>query len=362
MSEARAKGDFYEWRHLSVGLTSLCNLRCRMCPVIRGEKATLMRDQAFHIVEFAQRRGFERIVVGGGEPTILKYFWEFMDRLAETDMDVWLLTNAVRLTPDDIGRMAQYPKLVVNVSIDGIGAVHEAIRGQGTFEPTDKNLRGLLDAGGKAAVTTCVQRSNFRDIVAVYERYKDWPLDWHGFSYSEPWWGDLEVVPPGDFDQSIAVLEEVNRRNQSEGGHATLSKELLRNFQLWYWYPQFLMHPGEGCTVPQRQLVINEKGDVRSCWHYTGWLERNLNETSLDDIVDDPAVRESIVTAIGPSGCRGCSTMCYFWDEDFRRKTMRPSAGIRARAAALHAKKSTALRFPRFAKAVGKLRRLLSRR
>ena len=356
--------DFYEWRNLSVGLTTSCNLRCKMCPVIRRKPGGLAREQALHVADFAQRRGFERIVVGGGEPTILPYFWEFMDSLAGSDIEIWLLTNAFRFGEEHVRRLASNPRILVNISIDGVGEVHDNIRGKGTFASTARSLEMLLEAGCRCAVNTVVQRSNYRTMLELDEWTSGYPLEWHGFTYAESFYGDAELVPPEKIDESLGVLAEVCRRNKARNGKAVLSQEMLNNLRLSFKYPRLTMHPGRDCTVPRRLLSINEYADVLSCWHFP-WNRgphRDLNRRSLDEIVDDPMIRREVSNAIGPHGCVGCTTMCYFWDEDFRSKTMHPTGLLRARRVALHAKEHLRVNHPKVFEAARGLRASLARR
>lgn len=348
LSDLRKTDDFYRWHTLSVGLTSCCNLRCKMCPVIRREKLSLTREQALHIADFARRREFRRIVVGGGEPTIMAYFWEFMETLAETDIEIWLLTNAVGLKDPDIERLSRFKRLVVNISIDGVGPVHDAIRGEGTFAASTAAMEKLLSAGCSVAVNTVVQKTNFDRMVETYEYFKKYPLAWHGFGYAETGHGQ-ELVPAGNMEDSFSELREICRRCTAEGKGEVLSREMIRGFVLQYHYPSLAMHPGYQCTIPQRLLAIDETGWVLPCWHFLGWAKkdyRNINHRTLDEIVDSDEVRDEIRAAIGPKGCRGCSTMCYFWDNDFRQKTMHPKGKLRVRRAALHTKEYARLRFP----------------
>ena len=104
---------------------------------------------------------------------------------------------------------------------------------------------------------------------------------------------------------------------------------------------------------------MNERGDVRSCWHYPGWTQgatRNIHHRSLDDIVDSEEFEQEVRRAIGPDGCRGCSTMCYFWDEDFRTKTMHPKGMLRVQRTAQHAREYLRARRASLRELAGKLR------
>jgi len=84
--------------------------------------------------------------------------------------------------------------------------------------------------------------------------------------------------------------------------------------------------------VVRKGLIITHDGYAIPCWHYP-WerspeIDRCLHNRSLDEIVDSMEVIGELEHAIGPGGCIGCSTMCYNWDEEFRRKVMTPN-GLR---------------------------------
>jgi MoaA/NifB/PqqE/SkfB family radical SAM enzyme len=353
-----SRDDLFEWRKVAVSLTSLCNLRCKMCPLLRTERASLSREQAFHVADFAQRRGFSQMIITGGEPTIMPYFCELMEQVGQTDMEVQLLTNACRMPDEHIQCLTRCRKLIVNVSIDGLGEVHDAIRGEGTFAATIKSVDRLLSAAIQVAVNTTVQRSNFRTVVETYEFLAKYPLAWHGFSFAEPFHG-LELVPLENVDEALSNLQEVCRRNEARKGHAGLPREMITCFRLWLRYPGFNTHPGRNCPIPRRQLGVEHTGLVVPCFHYVDWNrgpERNINHHSLDEIVDSSGYREMVCRAIGINGCPGCSTLCYFLDDDYRQKTLHPRGRLRFQRAALLGKEYIRRHHPELASTIHRVR------
>jgi len=359
-----AQDDFYQFEKLSLALTSACNLTCKMCPVIRGPQGTLTQEQAFQVAEFAGRRGFREIEVGGGEPTLMKYFWDLLDRLCDTQAEVKILTNGVRLTSENIQRFAGYENLSVQISIDGIGDLHDAIRGmQGAFDASEESLCKLADAGCQISINTVIMSDNFRDMVDIYERFKNLPLKFHAFTLVESdKISSEEMIRHEDLDEFMRVMSEVHTRGASDGNDVILTDELLKTFRRRVQYPYFLMHPGKGCTVVKRHLIVSHEGRVIPCFHYK-WddnqIERRLDQRSIDEIVDSTDVRDEIRRAIGPEGCRGCSTMCYNWDEQFREKVMRPNGVLRVRRAYACTKEYIRLHHPHVLAAASSIKRFL---
>jgi len=345
------KDGFYQFQKLTLSLTSACNLRCKMCMIVRRPPATLSREHAFQVADFAGRRGFTEIEVGGGEPTLVSYFWQLLDRLCDTDAEIKVVTNGVLLDDSQIRRLAGYENLSVQVSIDGITEIHDTIRGkEGAFAATEKTLHGLADADCRISINTVVQQSNFRTMIDVYERFKSLPLTFHAFSLVEydPLIVD-ELIHPEDFDEVMDIMHEVMERGNRDRNDVILSEELLEAFRRRVRYPYFQMHPAKDCTVVKRGLFVTQEGYVMPCFHYA-WdkstVRRRLDQRSIDEIVDSPEVQDEIRRVLGPDGCRGCSTMCYNWDEDFREKVMRPTGLLRIRRAYLCGKEHIRMYHP----------------
>lgn len=339
--------EYYKWNKMTISISNKCDLTCKMCSIIRGPKHTLTEESAMQCADFAERRGFQEIEITGGEPTLVKYFWRLLERLCQIDGPmIKVTTNGVRLKDEKIQEFASYPGLYVQVSIDGLAETHDRIREQkNSFERSARNIHELAEAGLKnLSINTVVMRSNYREMVDVYEYFKSLPLIFHAFSLVQ----DLgfcpdEEIPREECNELISVLSEIKRRGQADGNDVILSDALLDSYRWRAMYPNYFTHPGRGCTVVKKGLIISSEGDVKPCWDYpwkTDADRRNLNERSLDEIVDDPEIRAELDHAIGSGGCAGCSTMCYNWDPEFREKVMRPKGLIKARHLYLRSKEN----------------------
>lgn len=317
--------NFYNLEQITICATSCCNLQCRMCPVVVRDKKSLTREQALQIADFALREQVKRVVIGGGEPTLLPYLKELIDTLSQNSIEIWILTNATRFSEDDILFYAEHQNVILNISIDGIGKVHDYIRGEGNFEKVNKVFLALMEKGVKVAVNTVIQKSNFAHSIETYEYFKSFPLVWHGFSFAETY-HQKELVPIENLSEAISQLYEILKRDSVENHHVSLSKEMIKGFELSFRYPNLIMHPGENCPIPKTHLGIDEEGWVLPCWHYP-WKKnekRNIRNRTIDEIIEDPDIKGEVSYAIGKNGCKGCSTVCYFWNKKFREKAMFP--------------------------------------
>ncbi len=317
--------NFYNWEQITICATSCCNLQCRMCPVVVRDKKSLTREQALQIADFAIINKVKRVVIGGGEPTLLPYLKELIALISKYSIEIWVLTNATRLSEDDIVFYAEHPNVILNISIDGIGEVHDYIRGEGNFDKANKVFLSLIKKGAKVAINTVIQKSNYTHSIETYEYFKHFPLAWHGFSFAETY-HQKELVSLENLDEATNQLYEILERDLSENRHVSLSREMIKGFELSFRYPDLIMHPGENCPIPISHLGIDEYGWVLPCWHYP-WTKnekRNINNRTINEIVEDPDIKREISHAISKNGCKGCSTVCYFWNVKFREKAMFP--------------------------------------
>jgi MoaA/NifB/PqqE/SkfB family radical SAM enzyme len=350
---------------MSITITNRCNLVCKMCTIILEDKHTLPEELAMHAADFAERRGFKEVEIGGGEPTLVKYFWKLAERICEIDgLEKKVVTNGLKHTDDMVKRFADLPDLHVQVSIDGLDENHDRIRGaQGALQRSERSLYALAEAGVPLSVNTVVQRSNFREMVDVYERFKPLPLKFHAFSLIEGRdHAEDEYLQPEDGPELIRVLREVQQRAMAEGHEVVLSDELLKAYQLRVQYPHFLMHPGYNCSVVRKGLLITQDGYALPCQHYLGWDKsdaRSLHTRTLDEIVDSPEIIDELKRAIGLNGCYGCSTMCYNWDEEFRRKVMTPEGTDKLRRSWAVGKEYVKENYPGVAQAYRHVKRLI---
>ncbi len=327
----------YDWHKMQIMVTNRCNLVCKMCSIIREPKNSLPEELAMHAADFAERQGFKEVEIGGGEPTLVKYFWPLLDRLcANKNAETKVVTNALRHTDEMIERFASYPGLHVQVSIDGIDEIHDHIRGaNGAFDRTFANLEKLASTGCILSVNTVVQRTNYHQMVEVYERFKSLNLQFHAFSLIEGRdFCNEHLFRPEDYDAVAEVLREVKTRGDADGHEVILSEGLLHAFRLRVQAPQYCMHPGPGCSVVRKGLMITHDGHAIPCGHYQ-WDEvderRNMHKRTLDEIIFADEVVSELEAVTGPRGCQGCSTMCYNWDDEFRTKVMEPDAVRRVR-------------------------------
>jgi len=331
---------FYDFQNgkLTVSLTTACNLRCLMCPVIhRHSPRFLARTQALDVARFGAERGFGIIELSGGEPFLLPYIQELIEiACGNRASTVNVTTNATLLKPADIDFLANFPNLQIQVSFDGLGETHDAIRGKrGAFAAADAAVRALAAKGVHLALNTVVQQGNAHQLYDIYSHFSDIPYAWHGITPYEPGSPNIESIRIAP-EQTAALTDALLRIKQAATAAqkpVALSDELIASFGERIATRDAaggFAHPGLLCTVPRRAVFVQADGCLTPCIHlawskYLPKRARRLDRAGIAAIVDSDAYKNAIRRATGVNGCPGCSTMCYNFDPGFRRKMMSPS-------------------------------------
>jgi len=166
-------------RYLELQLTSRCNLRCRHCYIGDDTPRELSSAQVRSVLkEFEEMQGL-RVLITGGEPLLHSRFDEINEMLPDLFLRKVLFTNGVLLKKDVLNRLKVHE---IQVSIDGMQAAHDALRGAGTWDIALGAVRRALDAGFEVSVSTMIHPGNRGDFDAMERLFKslgvkDWTVD-----------------------------------------------------------------------------------------------------------------------------------------------------------------------------------------
>ncbi len=144
---------------LDLEVTRRCNLRCDYCFVgwSRGWTQQLPLAVAREVITEGAGR-FELLHLTGGEPFAYTDLLELIDLgIALGYPEVLINTNATLLDAAWVAALrARRRHVHLTVSLDGPAALHDRVRGIGSFAKAATALSELLDAGVRAAVMTVV--------------------------------------------------------------------------------------------------------------------------------------------------------------------------------------------------------------
>jgi radical SAM protein with 4Fe4S-binding SPASM domain len=167
---------FIQWH-----LTERCNLHCRHCyQTGAGSEELSLAEIKAGLAEIAEMLSAwtdtyqltfsPSFNVTGGEPFLRRDLFEILAAMGEPGFAVYLLSNGTMIDRDRAEKLAQLAIKGVQISIEGPEAVHDQIRGQGSFVASRRGIEHLLGAGLQVTLNATLSELNlegFQEMVQV---------------------------------------------------------------------------------------------------------------------------------------------------------------------------------------------------
>jgi len=154
-------------------LSRRCNLFCMHCysdshdeayagELTTGEGKALLDDLA----EF----GVPTVLFSGGEPLTRPDLFELAAYARDRGLRCVLSTNGTLITPEAARRISRCGFSYVGVSMDGVGPVHDKVRGKkGAYDAALAGLRLCRDLGTRVGLRFTVHKRNLDQIPAIFD-------------------------------------------------------------------------------------------------------------------------------------------------------------------------------------------------
>jgi radical SAM protein with 4Fe4S-binding SPASM domain len=317
--------------------TLACNLACAHCGSdclraadTRHELTTDEALAAFRAAARAARDPSEVIVaITGGEPLLRRDLFVVAHAIRQTGMRVGLVTNGLRLDKEAVVRAAAAGIESVSVSIDGLEATHDALRGlPGSFARATRAVELLARAGFLKAlqVSTSVSPAALSELPALERRVRelgatDWRL--------------LTIFPNGRAGQHPDLQLRREQVRQLFGFIRERRQAAAPGLEVYYGDEGYLGPEWEGqvrpylysCDAGRRVAGIYADGAIGACpnlsRHFT---EGNVRTHDLAEVwrTGFSRFRDRSWMRTGP--CRDCDSfaLCegnslHLWDPERNR-------------------------------------------
>ena len=166
--------------NVTVSVTYRCNSRCRTCNVWRKQSEELTAEEWDRVFASLGRAPYW-FTISGGEPLLRRDVVEICRSAYRHCQPAIINIPTNGLLPDliaerveEIARLCPKSQIIVNVSLDGWGEQHDAIRNvPGNFRrtmETYRRLRALTLPNLTLGVHTVISRFNVGDIPNIYRR------------------------------------------------------------------------------------------------------------------------------------------------------------------------------------------------
>jgi radical SAM protein with 4Fe4S-binding SPASM domain len=291
-----AGGQSYQLRSCLWELTLRCNLHCMHCGSVAGRarRRELTLEECFGVADELVGLGCAELTFIGGE-IFLYQGWEQVARYAsDRGLLVNIMTNAYGVGEEEIRQVKHAHLVNVGVSIDGLEATHNRIRGRPTSFARAVSTFDLLNREGipSAAITSLLEW-NFPELEPLYAFLVEHGVQVWQLQLVNPM-GNMAgrrslILAPDKLPQLIDFIREKNCERRmiviaadSIGYYHDDSETYIRGRRrpICCW---------EGCQAGLTTLFIDSVGNVKGCGalYDDAFVEGNVRERRLGDIWAD---------------------------------------------------------------------------
>ncbi len=154
-------------------LTRRCNLFCVHCysdSHNRPYPGELASEEGIALLDDLARFGVPTVLFSGGEPLMRPDLFDLVAHASDKGLRSVLSTNGTLITPQAARKIRQSGFSYVGVSLDGVDAGHDKVRGKkGAYDAALNGLRLCRDLGIRVGLRFTVHRQNLDQLPAVFD-------------------------------------------------------------------------------------------------------------------------------------------------------------------------------------------------
>jgi radical SAM protein with 4Fe4S-binding SPASM domain len=267
------QGPVPSLRYLEAQVTWRCNLACNHCYLGKARSVDMEVNAFAGLVREFEAMGGLRLLISGGEPLMHPRWDEINAALAGLPLRRVLLSNGLLL---DEKRLARLNCDEVQISLDGLQAGHECLRGKGSFALALEAARRVAEAGLKLSIATMAHARNLEEMDGLAELVQDlgaeeWGVDAPCIAGRLTETPDLALSPR----QAAAAMEHAfgGAYHGGSGGMAcglhlcTVAAD-GKLAQCGFYFDSALGHMAEGlwtCWDRREPLALSQVPDCLAC-------------------------------------------------------------------------------------------------
>ncbi len=300
---------------ISIELTQRCNLSCAMCAVWEGRRDGLAGDRVADLLAQARDLGARAFVPSGAETLMRRDAVDLLEEAARLGFArIEVVTNGA-LVPRHAARLARIPGLHLNISIDGPRAVHDALRGAGSYADALAGVDAALDHGiavGLSAVLMAPTRATLGHVLGLAVARGIAGLSIQPFQPEIAGPGrdhSAFVFAPGDRAAVAAALQDISARAGAAG--VTIHTASAFGTFLPYLFEGLRPVPPGGCHLPTRFLLVDVRGRTYPCFFLRQRSMGNVGAGGMSLAEVWRGAERLRLQLLGLSGrCGGCLAAC----------------------------------------------------
>lgn len=278
-------------------ITLKCNLACQHCGSRAGHTRTneLSTAEAQDLVKQMAEVGITEVTIIGGEAFLRPDWLDIAQAITKAGMLCGMTTGGYGITLDTAHRMKEAGIGVVSVSVDGLEATHDRLRGkQGSWQWAFKTMSHLKEAGIPFGCNTQINRLSAPEFPQIYERLRDAGVFAWQIQLTVPMGNAADnsdiLLQPYELLDIYPMIARVAQRAKREGvqvqpgnniGYYGPYERLLRGGDAWSFW--------QGCSAGLSALGIEADGAIKGCPSLptTAYTGGNIRDYSLRTIIEE---------------------------------------------------------------------------
>ena len=231
--DAEGKSQKGKIRYLELALGTYCNLKCRTCTA--DLSSTWVDDEAAMSKFYKDRQVYKPIITieenwevrdfehveeikfTGGEPMLHPNFIKIIDIILSTGrahlITLDIFTNASWVPRAKVlDRLKQFGKVVINLSVDGVGKVNDYVRAPSDWSTVEESVKEWLVAEGTFPSTFVIK---WVPCVSIYNVWQfremiDWWFNLQFEVKNKKWWESITLMQSNELIEVPQVTMIVN--------------------------------------------------------------------------------------------------------------------------------------------------------
>ena len=272
-------------------ITLACPFHCAYCGSGGGEPRPdeLNTGECLEVARQLRELGCRRVSMIGGEVFLRPDWREIVSALTGRGVDVCIITNGFRMTPELLQTLKDLRVESVAVSLDGPERVHDAFRRPGSYRRALAAVSALTEAGLPTSVISTLRADNAPLLEELYGTLRGYPIFAWQLQACSPMGGAARNAVDVRFDP-LAVIAFVAKNAPAAPFRIGIADNI------GYYTPEegtLRAAPGysfDGCSAGLTAVGIDSAGNVRGCesMYDPRFDEGNLRHRSLRSIWEDP--------------------------------------------------------------------------
>jgi len=283
-------------------LTNTCPYRCRHC-YDRERREELSLPEALKVLGdyrrfCARHRVNPHVSLTGGDPLCYPHFWEIYEALAAQGIPVSILGNPI--PPATIRRLLENAApLYYQVSLEGLAAHNDAVRGVGHFHEVKKFLAAAKDIGLCTHVMLTLTRDNLDQVIPLGEALQGLTRRLTFNRLSRTGEGRALILPTkSEYIDFLKRYLSARRENSVLG----IKDNLINIIRHHYGRRLFPGCTGVGCGAAFSFVALLPDGQVHACRKFDSPIG-DIRKDSFKTIYRSDRAKSY---RMGSAACRAC--------------------------------------------------------